>query len=101
MVRPPSPGSCSVPPATPTWSAPPGIYGSSAAFLASKQLGHSVTIAENHYQGVRRGIPKDAHTLEAAMQIEDLMRQVIEAVRSRRKEAAKAWSATTAGSRAV
>jgi len=49
----------------------PGIFGAASAFLASKQLGHSVVVAEKHYHGVIRGIPATARTLEAAMQIDD------------------------------
>jgi hypothetical protein len=45
--------------------------------MSAPQLGHSVAVAERHYLGVHRGIPKDAHTLEAAMQIEDTMRDVL------------------------
>jgi integrase len=51
----------------------PGIWGSATVFMSAKQLGHSVVVAERHYLGVHRGIPKDAHTLEAAMQIETLL----------------------------
>jgi hypothetical protein len=46
-----------------------GIFGGSNTFLSARQLGHSVTVAARHYLGVYRGIPRDAHTLEAAMQI--------------------------------
>jgi hypothetical protein len=48
--------------------------------MSARQLGHSVTVAEKHYLGVVRGIPREARTLEAAMQIEDLARQVGERV---------------------
>jgi integrase len=48
----------------------PGIFGGATVFLSARQLGHSVIVAEKHYLGVHRGIPKDAHTLEAAMQVE-------------------------------
>jgi integrase len=50
-----------------------GIFGSATVFLSAKQLGHSVMVAERHYLNVHRGIPRDARTLEAAMQIEDVM----------------------------
>lgn len=66
----------------------PGIFGAASAYRSAKQLGHSVQIAEKHYVDVIRGIPRDARTLEAAMQIEDQMRAVIESVsgpRARRK----------------
>jgi hypothetical protein len=45
--------------------------------MSARQLGHSVAVAERHYLGVHRGIPKDAHTLEAAMQIEKAMLHVL------------------------
>jgi hypothetical protein len=48
--------------------------------MSAKQLGHSVDVAEKHYLGVVRSIPRDERTLEAAMQIEDLARQVVETV---------------------
>jgi integrase len=48
----------------------PGIYGAASAFMESRQLGHSVIVAEKHYAGLIRGIPIEARTLEAAMQIE-------------------------------
>lgn len=43
----------------------------------ANMLGHSVAVAERHYLGVHRGISKEAHTLEAAMQIETHMRAMI------------------------
>jgi integrase len=57
----------------------PGIFGAATVFMSARQLGHSVTVAERHYLGVHRGIPHDARTLEAAMQIEDLARDAIAA----------------------
>ena len=59
----------------------PGIYGSASPFMESRQLGHSVIVAEKHYAGLIRGIPIDAKTLEAAMQIEDESAEVIAATR--------------------
>jgi hypothetical protein len=50
-----------------------GIFGSATVFLSARQLGHSVTVAERHYLNVHRGIPREARTLEAAMQIESRM----------------------------
>lgn len=44
-----------------------GIWGSATVFMSARQLGHSVAVAEKHYLGNHRGVPKDAHTLEAAM----------------------------------
>jgi integrase len=48
----------------------PSIYGAAAPFHSARQLGHSVEVAQKHYTGLIRGIPKEATTLEAAMQIE-------------------------------
>ena len=59
----------------------PGIFGSASAFRSAKQLGHSVQIAERHYVDVVRGIPRDARTVEAAMQITQQFDRVIAAVR--------------------
>jgi hypothetical protein len=39
-----------------------------------------VTIAERHYTARRHGIRKDAHTLEAAMQIEPIARELLASV---------------------
>jgi hypothetical protein len=50
--------------------------------MSAKQLGHSVVVAERNYLGVHRGIPREARTLEAAMQIEDVMRAVLKTVSS-------------------
>jgi hypothetical protein len=41
-----------------------------SVFMSARQLGHSVSVAERHYRRVHRGIPREAPTLEAAMQIE-------------------------------
>lgn len=51
----------------------PGIFGAASAYRSARQLGHSVQVAERHYVGVERGISRDAHTLEAAMQITALL----------------------------
>jgi integrase len=48
----------------------PGIYGGASAKRSAEQLGHSIAVAEKHYAGVLRSIPKKAKTLEAAMEIE-------------------------------
>lgn len=58
----------------------PGIFGAASAYRSAKQLGHAVQVAEKHYTDVLRGIPREARTLEAAMQIEDVMRRVVGAV---------------------
>jgi integrase len=57
-----------------------GIYGAASPFMESRQLGHSVIVAEKHYAGLLRGIPIEAKTLEAAMQIETQAAQVIASV---------------------
>lgn len=59
----------------------PGVFGAGAAYRAARQLGHSVVVAERHYQGLVRGIPRDARTLEAATQIEDLAGRIVARVR--------------------
>jgi integrase len=61
----------------------PGIFGSAAAFHSAKQLGHSVKVAEDHYLGLVRGIPRDARRLEDAMQINKPMARIIAAVGAR------------------
>lgn len=53
----------------------PGIFGAATVFMSARQLGHSVQVAERHYLNVHRGIPRDARTLEAAMQVEDLLQR--------------------------
>lgn len=57
----------------------PGIFGAATVFMSAKQLGHSVVVAEKHYLGVHRGIPRNARTLEAAMQIEKDLARVLAA----------------------
>lgn len=60
----------------------PGIFGGASAYREAKQLGHSVAVAEKHYLGLMRGIPKEARSLEAALGIEEEMQRVIEAASS-------------------
>jgi integrase len=62
----------------------PAIFGAATVFMSARQLGHSVAVAERHYLGVHRGIPKDAHTLEAAMQLEAALREVLAAASTAR-----------------
>ncbi len=57
----------------------PGVYGAASAFLAARQLGHSVVVAERRYAGTLRGIPREARTLEAAMQIGSELDAVLDA----------------------
>lgn len=58
----------------------PGIFGAASAYRSARQLGHSVQVAEKHYLGLVRGIPREAQTLEQAMQIADEMGKVLGAV---------------------
>jgi len=58
----------------------PGIFGAASAYRSAKQLGHSVQVAERHYVDLIRGIPPTARTVEAAMQIEQQMGRVVDAV---------------------
>jgi hypothetical protein len=44
---------------------------------SAKQLRHAVAVAERHYVGLVGGIPASARTLEAAMQIEEMMGWVV------------------------
>jgi len=60
----------------------PGIFGSNAPFRAAKQLGHSVAVSEKYYAEVVAGIPADAKSLEAAMQVEDVVDKIINRVSS-------------------
>ncbi len=59
----------------------PGIFGAASAYRSAKQLGHSVTIAERHYVGVIRGIPRDARTLDDAMQLASALDAVVAVAR--------------------
>lgn len=55
----------------------PGIYGAASAYRAARQLGHSVAIAEKHYLGLIRGIPKRATTLDSAMEITKELAEIL------------------------
>ena len=55
----------------------PGIFGAASAYRSAQQLGHRVQIAEKHYLGVVRGNPRDARTLDAAMQLDDALGRVV------------------------
>jgi len=48
-----------------------GVFGAATVYLSAKQLGHSVAVAERHYLGVHRGIPRDARTSEEAMRLDE------------------------------
>jgi len=58
----------------------PGIYGGASVFLAAKQLGHSVVVAEKKYAGTMRGISREARSLDVAMQIAPQLERVSAAV---------------------
>jgi len=58
----------------------PGIFGAASAYRSARQLGHSVAVAEKHYLGLVRGIPRDARDLESAMQIATELQQVIDVI---------------------
>jgi integrase len=71
------------------WScSAPGVFGAASAFMSAKRLGHGVGVSERFYADSISGIPATAKTLEAAMGIEDLTREVVvtlqSAVRARR-----------------
>lgn len=66
----------------------PGIFGAASAYRSAKQLGHSVQVAERHYVDVVRGIPREARTLEAAMQVEAELHKIVEAAGTRTQTAA-------------
>ncbi len=61
----------------------PVIFGAASAYRSAKQLGHSVQVAERHYVGLVRGIPREARTLEAAMGIEQHVEAITAAIRAR------------------
>lgn len=61
----------------------PGIFGAASAYRSARQLGHSVQVAEKHYLGLVRGIPREAHTLEVAMQIGEVLSNVSAVVTQR------------------
>lgn len=54
----------------------PGIFGSASVFLAAKQLGHSVEVAERHYLGNVTGIPHNVTALEDALGVAKLVELV-------------------------
>lgn len=58
----------------------PGIFGSASAYHSAKQLGHSVAVAEKHYLGIMRGIPREARTIEAALRIEESAAAILASV---------------------
>ena len=60
----------------------PGIYGTTAAFMAAQRLGHSVAISEKFYASAVRGIKPEHRTLEAVLGIEKQCDQIINAAAS-------------------
>jgi len=52
------------------------------AWATARQLGHSLAVAERHYLNRYHGIDPEARTLEAAMQIEGLANEIVDAVSS-------------------
>lgn len=57
-----------------------GIFGSASVYRSARQLGHSVAVAEKHYLGVVKGIPREAKTLEAALQVENEAARIVASV---------------------
>jgi len=53
----------------------PGLFGTAAAFVSAKRLGHSITVSEKHYAGLF-AVSREARTLEAAMDVEEHMTAV-------------------------
>lgn len=76
----------------------PGIFGAASAYRSARQLGHSVQVAERHYLGLVRGIPPTARTLEAAMQIEEVLGKVLGAVGEHVRLSACLTNACSSGS---
>lgn len=61
----------------------PGIYGGASIFMAAKRLGHSVEISERNYAGHLTRLPARAITIEAAIGIEGLCKEVVDVVERR------------------
>lgn len=60
----------------------PALWGAAAAFVSAKRLGHSITVSEKHYAGLF-AVSREARTLEAAMQIEDLAAEIVARAQAR------------------
>lgn len=56
-----------------------GIYAGASAYRSAKRAGHSVVIADRHYVDLLQ-LPAHARTFEAAVGIEDLAQQIVDAV---------------------
>ena len=57
----------------------PGIFKGASHYMSAARLGHGVKVAEDHYVGRVKGIPREARTLEAAMGIEREAERVVAA----------------------
>lgn len=57
------------------------IFGGASAWRSAAQLGHRVDVAERHYLGTLKRIPKGATTVEAAMEIEDALADIAPATK--------------------
>ncbi|MDB4988675.1 MAG: hypothetical protein JWN04_3853 [Myxococcaceae bacterium] len=68
----------------------PSIFHGASAYRSAKQLGHAVQVAERHYTGLVRYISPDARSLEAAMEIEDVMLRIIADVPAKNTQTAAA-----------
>ena len=68
------------------------IFGASAHALSAARLGHTWAVAENFYAAPIAGIAGDATTLEAALQIEDLVKRACDSVRLRFRHADEQYS---------
>lgn len=64
----------------------PSIFGTGSVWAAAAMLGHNVVTAQRHYLGVLPGLDPAARTLEAAMKIEDLAREVVARVSGEREK---------------
>lgn len=53
------------------------VYASASPFHSARRLGHSVMIAERHYVGTLKGLPKKAKTLEAVLEIRKEIDEVV------------------------
>jgi hypothetical protein len=58
--------------------------------LASKQLGHGVSVMEKNYSGTVRGIDPALRSLEAVLNVDDLANRVVRQVSEGRPSAAAA-----------
>ena len=67
-----------------------GVFGKAGAWMSAKQLGHTVMVAERYYVGAIKDVPQDAKTVEDAMQIADLVGEVVECVSSGSRPARRA-----------